>query len=256
MNKAIADFQRTLALVLALLGATFCHANIAEDDWYQIEIILFEHQQSDLETLRYEYLDRLLPPSRSDYLHYFTLGKPLSPHHIEALADEERDLLDAYNRLHLDPLTRPVLYYAWRQVLARDERTLPIRIHAGPQYGDHAMFEGYFQVRRNRYTHLAVEVFRNEFITLPYRSVTQWLLESEESRLPMPWLAQPLQIQNGSFNQKGQFQLPVNTVHLSQSRRVKDAEMHYIDHPAMGVIVTIKSVPNPNAELQEFETAL
>jgi hypothetical protein len=33
---------------------------------------------------------------------------------------------------------------------------------------------------------------------------------------------------------------------LEESRRIKEGEIHYIDHPVLGIIVTIKEVQSPN----------
>lgn len=247
MHLILARPAHTWLFVLCcVLAASVAAQEESEQDWFQIEAILFEHQESDLDILRFEFRDRILPTQREQYLHYYTLGTPLSPNHIAPLADDQRALLKTYNRLSLDPLTRPVIYYAWQQPLSRNEPTPPVSIHAGPKTGPHAMFEGYLQLRRNRYTHAAIDVFKNDFVELPYTTITTWLLESEEEAFPVSWLAQPLQVVNGSLTRKGSAYIPMNTLHIAQSRRVKDGEVHYIDHPALGLIVTIKSIEDPN----------
>ncbi len=242
--------NRGITALMFVIPVVFSVSSFAEDvaeDWYQIEAILFEHTQSDLEILRHEHPEKLMPSQRKDFLTYYELGKPLSDRHIAPLEDAQRDLLEAYNRLMLDPLTRPVFYYAWKQKLPRNEELLPVRIFEGPQSGPFAMFEGYLHLRRNRYTHVAIDVFKNDFLHLPYDTLARWLLEDEFERWPLGWLVQPLALQNGALATKGFSYLPQNTLRLSQSRRVKDGETHYIDHPAMGLIVTIKSIASPHS---------
>ncbi len=247
MNRISAWQILSVFLLPALLVAPHGQSEETQEDWFQIEAILFEHQQSDLDILRFEYLDRILPTQREDYLYYYELGAPLSANHIKPLEDDQRDLLEAFNRLNLDPLTRPVVYYAWQQAVARNAPIPPVKVHAGPETGPHAMFEGYLQLRRNRYTHMAIDVFKNQFRVLPYNTITEWLLEDDWNAFPVSWLAMPLQVMNGALTLKGTAYVPMNTLHISQSRRVKDGEIHYIDHPALGLIVTIKSIPNPNS---------
>ena len=93
--------------------------------------------------------------------------------------------------------------------------------------------------------HVDIDVFLADFTALPYTDLKDWVYVSDETRWPLNWLLIPLAYQHPALETTGESLVANNTIHFKQSRRIKDAEIHYIDHPALGLMVTIKEIEAP-----------
>ncbi len=235
---------RHLLVLLALLLAHSVVANEGEsENWYQVELIVFEHVGSDTHVLRYEE-SQYRPPEERSYVHFYTLGKPLSEEfQLVPLKAEERVLGEAYSRLSQSSKTRTILYQSWLQEIPRNQSVAAMKLAAGPVTGGRYQTEGQLSLKRNRYVHAELSLYHSDFWLLPYQSVVDWLMADAETAMALPWLAIPADAEV-LFNANSS-PVAYNTVVLKQSRRIKDGELHYIDHPAIGAIVTVKEIPAP-----------
>jgi len=216
----------------------------SSEHWYQVEFILFEHLQSDRHVLRYEDVKYALPV-RDQYQFLVPKGEVLSPFQLEQIDNAEAELNDALHRMKASSEVKVHVDGGWQQAIKRDQKLPPIKIAAGKQYGNRYQLEGELRIRRGRYMHIEIEVFLASFKILPYADLKNWLFEAEAERWPIHWLLTPLAYRHPALLTKGETTIPENTVHFKQSRRIKDGEVHYIDHPALGLIATIKRIDAP-----------
>jgi len=214
------------------------------EDWYQIEFALFEHQNADKHTLRYQDLKYVLD-NRKHYYFLVDQGNALSPYQLEQIDAELADLNEAVRRLKASREVKLHVNGGWRQAIQRDVDQPPLKIKAGKHFGDRFQLEGELTVRRSRYMHVDINVFLTDFKALPYSDIKHWLFENDTDRWPLDWLLMPLAYQHTVLHRVGQSYIPENTVHLKQTRRIKDGEIHYMDHPVLGLIATVKKVEAP-----------
>ncbi|MBB3061449.1 CsiV family protein [Microbulbifer rhizosphaerae] len=134
---------------------------------------------------------------------------------------------------------RVLFHKAWRQVLQQKHKSPAILIDGGDSSGDHRQLEGSVTVSVSRYLHLSTNLWFSDFvggemttggIPLPSRPT----LASEEplnlmTGSPAPLVGvQPLYAQRVAV--------------LQEERRLRSGELHYIDHPQLGVLIEVRTV--------------
>jgi len=106
----------------------------------------------------------------------------------------------------LDPVKQSILYNAqWIQPVYEQQHSLPIYFESSQQVLNQPQLKGLFHVHVSRYLHTNIEL--------------QYLTEK-----------------SGSIH---------NTLTLQQSRRMRSKELHYIDHPSIGVLIKIIPTDHP-----------
>lgn len=223
-----------------------------EEDWYQIEYVLFEHQTGDRRELRYEALPHFRYYSTADhetYQHffeepYFEPGKALVENHFSPIENNKAVLFNAYQHLRKDRRARVFHFRGWQQSIHNETKSYPLLIDQRLDDGWH--LNGTATIRRERYLHFDIDVtlFKKQWF-----EKVSWLDWVQQDPMPLSRLLLPVSedpLPSLPFSHAGNLEwLALERVHLKDSRRVKDEERHYIDHPALGVIVTIKKVASP-----------
>ncbi len=228
--------------VLSLPG----YATEAEEskDWYKIEFVLFEHLNSDTHVLRYEDV-KYQPLQHNQYSYLIDSDKPLSAFHLTPVAMQERETATAIERLERATATRVLMHGAWQQAIAEDEALPPLKIDLNFDSPSPFSIRGSLGVRRSRYMHVDLDIYKTQFRALPYADIKDWFFEADDTAWPPSWLTQPATFESAMFSRVGESDIAFSTIHFRQSRRIRDAEWHYIDHPALGVLVTIKKIDTP-----------
>lgn|GEM_PF-2986723 len=238
---------RALAGLVAFLGSGFALAleeNTA-DNWYQIEVILFEHINSDVHVLRYEDVS-YMPPAANQFSYLMAYDTPLTPYHIAPMKpDEETELGTAKNRLENASATHVLFDAFWQQSIAEGETLPPLKLDLGFEDPGGFGITGTLTIRRSRYLHIDVDVYKTRFLSMPYSDLKQWFFESEKLAWPIDSLALPVSNRTLAIASIGTSDVPFSTIHFSQTRRIRDGEVHYLDHPALGLLVTIKQIEAP-----------
>ncbi len=162
---------------------------------------------------------------------------------------------------------RVLLHQAWRQPMLADDQAPWILIGAGDEYGPHRELEGSIQLSVGRFLHLETRL---------------WLAAFEYSQGPGAWPNPPLRptreidsatpAPRRTRSQAGEhtgerdprtglpypeqreqrygdyFASPYRARHvatLNQRRRMRSNELHYIDHPLMGLLLRITPYEPP-----------
>ena len=224
------------------------HAEEQTESWYQIEYVLFEHVNSDRHVLRFEDV-KYAPTKRQQYFYLTSNTNTASPFQLQVIDESLSDFTDILSRVADSNELRVFSKGSWQQAMKKGEKLPPLKISGGRSYnnGQRFQLEGELQIRRERYMHAEVDVYLADFKALPYHDLKNWFFEEDESKWPINWLLQPETTQQiaPSVKKFGESLVPENVVHFKQSRRIKDAEVHYIDHPALGLIITIKGIDPP-----------
>lgn len=196
-----------LLLLIAMPGA-------AQARWYQIEIIVFARNTPDAGATEYWPED---PGTPSITEAQRLLARDIGNEAYSRLPGSELSLETLYGGLVASRgQYEPLLHLAWRQPAPQDRRTLPVYLSTGPgSSGAPPRLEGTLKLRVGRYLHAELDLLLTR-------------LEPEAAG------AVPA-------NDTGLPQGPAyRSYRLRDHRRMRSGELHYIDHPLMGVLLLVK----------------
>lgn len=238
-----------LTLVLACLlftGVSTSSRASTEQRYYDIEIVLFQNSASlkslpELET----YPEALTLPEN-----YIQLGLPTSTipaeyipeYYFKLLPGEDLKLRDAAEKIATSKSYRILKHFAWRQPGLAREISIPIVFHdeiaaetpepipgvdeQAPLLYTQAKLYGVFNVSLSRFLHLdsVLRFEANGLAPLPETSTETLTTETQTTIKPRP----------------------LNVVYIEkQKRRMRSKEVHYIDHPVIGMLVLMTPVEIP-----------
>ena len=290
--------------VLAIVLAGAATPAIAQDGnrWYQIEVTIFAHEDSNTLQERWPTDDPSLAyPDNTRRLVSLTDQLPLndrSPLRSPATADLSRAdtantdttdvpaalrsgeyrlpdaLRDAFvalpatehnfsqtNRtLNNSPAYRVLYHNAWRQPVMRAAGAIPIAIAGGRQFNDHHELEGtltiLFNPSRDRVL-LDTNLWLARFDTLPPGQGQGLQLPDYPANLRSPALPATTQAPTApaSRNEQATRFYVTDVFTMRDSRAMRSNEFHYLDHPAIGVVVQVFPYEPPTAPANSFQGA-
>jgi hypothetical protein len=213
-------------VILATLASLLASNVFAEDEaaikkarWYQINVTFFQ-QKNDRsldESFNYNKIEltmadvvRLYKDENTFTLANSGINAPLSLHHenANALAFTMQNIDDDWADIinKLDPVSQSILFNAqWVQPVYEQQHSVPIYIESSNQVLNQPQLKGLFNLHVSRYLHSSIEL--------------QFIPEDAEN-----------------LNK---------TLSLQQTRRMRSQEVHYIDHPSLGVLIRILPFENP-----------
>jgi hypothetical protein len=213
-------------IILATLASLLASNVFAEDEaaikkarWYQINVTFFQ-QKNDRsldESFNYNKIEltmadvvRLYKDENTFALANSGINAPLSLHHenANALAFTMQNIDDDWADIinKLDPVSQSILFNAqWVQPVYEQQHSVPIYIESSSQVLNQPQLKGLFNLHVSRYLHSSIEL--------------QFIPEDAEN-----------------LNK---------TLSLQQTRRMRSQEVHYIDHPSLGVLIRILPFENP-----------
>ncbi len=208
--------RRTISWPLAIVLLGLAPMLRAQTTWYTIEVIVFQHLSNDGLYTEHWPAD----PGRPAIEGAITLttdtgdesGQTFNPNAFQLLNSSEFQLREAAGRLKRSGGYRPLLHIAWRQPGYTRSGARKVHIHTGLPNRFRAsgeldvslshVVEGTLRLSRARYLHLEAD-----------------LLHHREIPLDTP--------------------TDVTTFRLQDSRRMRSKEVHYIDHPLIGLLVLV-----------------
>lgn len=163
---------------------------------------------------------------------------------------------------------RILFHEAWRQPVLEQQQAPALLITGGDQFGEHYELEGSITLSVARYLHLHTRLWYTQFEPnfgqsrgtwpeLPRRPNTLAPAETEPEtdQWQRPWDNSRSSAWDTSLNTRSDQQnflqedyLPSRIVALTQQRRMRSRELHYIDHPLFGILVEITPYEHPDAD--------
>lgn len=176
-----------------------------------------------------------------------------------------------------------VLFHeAWRQPMVEDQELPALVITGGEKFGDHFELEGNIRLSLSRYLHLNTDLWLTRFEPNYGQELGTWpQLPDRPSRADLTPQSESisaelsplgdsqgddstgawrrvLEADQNSALELEQTQelpsflrepyLPNRIVTLKQSRRMRSSELHYLDHPLMGLLIIVTPYQRPLAE--------
>ena len=132
-----------------------------------------------------------------------------------------------------------LLYHGlWRQAVRQSSNAVPIYIEGGLRYGDNHELQGSLTIRFNE----------NEDRVVLDTHI--WLIEysiekDSSSEWKLPQVPESIRRESRE-NLSSLTYFPNNVYVMEQSREMRSNEFHYLDHPALGLVISVKpySVPS------------
>ena len=132
-----------------------------------------------------------------------------------------------------------LLYHGlWRQAVRQSSNAVPIYIEGGLRYGDNHELQGSVTIRFNE----------NEDRVVVDTHI--WLIEysivkDSSSEWELPQIPESIRVESRE-NSSSLTYFPNNVYVMEQSREMRSNEFHYLDHPAIGLVISVKpySVPS------------
>ena len=150
------------------------------------------------------------------------------------------------------PGHRLLRHLRWQQPLTGRQTATPVLIQGGEQYDDHYQLEGTIKLAVERYLHLNTDLWLSEFVPADGDDSNPWPLlpkppqprQASDSATADPLrsnaAAQSFWFFDNPFQQWASNEFAVaRTVTMRQDRRMRSNEIHYLDHPLMGILVTV-----------------
>lgn len=248
LNIIYSNIIKSAYLILsAFFISSYSMAQTSQDNdfdkpeqWYQIEYIIFEHLQTDDHILRYE--DTPYPKKLDKQYTYVVQNKqPASAYQYSQLSQEEMMLANAFQRLKKSRAVKVLDMAAWQQPLSTDRTSPPIKIKQN--VSEERLLFGELQLKKSRYTHAEFKLYLAKVVKVPFKNIKHWLVE-QHTNWQITDLLTP--IDTPLFTSAiGESEIYQNIRYLGESRRIKESEVHYIDHPVISAIITIKEVASP-----------
>ena len=250
---------RTMAIMATLTGlAGFVSTALAESGNYRIEVLVFNHLESDAQPRELEEIRSFSSfPEHGEFL------QPAAPMKLEVMSST---MQDAWRRLRLSATYRPLLFASWEQsridyhppVRLHDEELIAKQVHfpyevAFVDLQSVDMFEDYMapyyrldgtvQLQRTRFLHLNLDLeFRQDLLPRP-------LSEAGANGFSLAAPLEPESVDDDQAPVQGSRENIENALGLSpgpalvhglkQTRQIRTGQMQYFDTPYLGVLVRV-----------------
>ena len=164
------------------------------------------------------------------------------------LTPEDSDFQQTNRALERSSEHRLLFHGLWRESLADPRDAIPLYVQGGLRFEDQHELQGAITLRFNENRDRIV-IDSNLWLTEYSASAD---LESEWQRPAIPE-AMKSDIDWLTRNEQN-LQYGINRVfHMQQSREMRSTEFHYIDHPAMGIVILVEPYEPPPLPLPEFD---
>ncbi|EAT13238.1 hypothetical protein HF888_07085 [Bermanella marisrubri] len=221
-----------LSTALLTLGTPFSHAEDEQESvenarWYQVNITLFQ-QKSDA-TLDEEFSFKPVELDMGSIMQLHDgnqvaisnsgVNSPLALHQeaVNNHAFVKQNISEDWQNIvdRLDPVQQPVLInLQWSQPVYDKPHSTPIYLESSATHMQTPRLKGLFRLHVTRYLH---GLFQVQYLGEDAKSIEE-------------------------------------TLSFSQSRRMRSGEIHYLDHPKLGVIMRAIPVTNPLKKSASEET--
>lgn len=272
----------TWLLTLTFATTTYAEEDTAEKGplWYQIELLIYANESEGAEQAEQWSTDtsypvdldgiRLLHPvtdnKTNDQAQTEIKGSNVTTYprsleqedigqHISLLKKHNKSFLNYIDALDRTGTFRVLFHEVWRQPLTDNLKATPLIIEAGAQHNEYHELAGNITFSVNRYLHIKTNLTLNEFGTAIHsvdtynfnnRQTNTEDLNADLNSLVFPEPVFTLGSPENPFAGTTEAEyIPIRTVALTQKRRMRSKELHYIDHPLMGLLVRLTPYEQP-----------
>ncbi|WP_394392398.1 peptidoglycan binding protein CsiV [Shewanella woodyi] len=187
------------------------------------------------------------------------------------LSSEQNQFKDIMSKISREPGNKSLLHMTWQQSMLPRHKAKPVRLYSGQDFSDR--FEGNGQMVQSYQSELTIPKF--DFLDTSFDSKTQkpvWELDGtlniylnhylyveaalnlrEEGTKEIDTSSSYL---NETVEQSNKVTPFLYAFPLTQNRRVRSDEIHYFDHPKMGMVLQIRKMEQPKDRLKDVANEL
>lgn len=242
---------------------------------YPINWVALEDSESDTETMQSGTSEQ---PSWDNGLDALKERRPVS-HPRDAFLPLPKDLrnMDRFaNAMNRSGQYRVLFHEAWRQPVTALEDSPALLIQGGDAFDDHSELEGSITLSVSRYLHLHTRLWFTDFEPNYGQPPGAWPELPRRPNAPQSEIGQPAEEswstpswgdewQNTTGNAwdtslnttsslpdfLGDDYVPRRIVTMNQQRRMRSEELHYLDHPVIGLLIRV--IPYERSEEAETD---
>jgi hypothetical protein len=281
-------------LICVVLAAANC--SLAKDDrWYRVELMVFSHAGGQ-SAEQWDPTPELVYPDAARFLSSAGQVKaatgnqyqdnptattlPALPTPFVILGDSEQQFRGKAAYMQRSGRYRILFHETWLQPVTERSRALPIILDQSGDTGQWPELQGSIQLHLSRYLHLETNLWLNtngDYLPGSWRmpapplgpsSATEEPQESDLYIIPEEGGSEPAQEdswQEESWQETSPEDAEVlgpvypfrHAILLQQKRRMRSTEVHYVDHPMLGVVAKLTPLTAQDLEsLARGETAL
>lgn len=172
------------------------------------------------------------------------------PETFYPLTDDAESILDlAAARIARSRDMTVLAHYAWNeQIQSKDQALIhPVKIAVNKAFD--IQVNGEFNLYKSRYIHLegSLLVQHYEKPSTLVNTLKKLPCSSNDQLTPLALLLDQI----ACFHPESDIDIPIRAAQIEQSRRMRSDEIHYIDHPLMGILVTTRRIEDPRPSLVE-----
>lgn len=169
----------------------------------------------------------------------------------------ESDFQQTNRALERSAEHRLLFHGLWRQPMPDPGNETPLLVLGGQQFGDQHELQGslslHFNSSRDRVV-IDADLWLAEFVRFQTEE-SQWRLpEIPATTPPLPRVtSETAELEGNRIDETSADYSITRVYHMKQSRDMRSNEFHYLDHPAMGIVVTVfpyevPPLPEPDTE--------
>ncbi|MFK8019423.1 MAG: CsiV family protein [Pseudomonadales bacterium] len=239
-----------LALIVTLLATTSTAADETEPRWFSIELIVFEQFLNPSYAENWPAIPELNYPD--NLVRFPSESRHNSQPELFTELPFEGHLQTPKAKLKRARGQRVVFSRRWEQGLLGKDDAPYIYIRGGERSGKHRELEGSIQVSVERYLHIRMNLWLSKFADeLEMKAIGETQMQDGKMQDLSPSIEveleqEPFLLPELPFRSTSNFgpHAPLESVFLlKQERRLRSRETHYIDHPAMGIVLRIEPLP-------------
>lgn len=187
------------------------------------------------------------------------------------LADSQSQFNSLINKLSKRKGINSLLHMTWQQHMLSKPQTKPIRIYAGIDFGKEFKKDGSPIIKNNQIIHFlnlndqisktinrpvwqldgTLNIYLDHYLYIETNLVLRQ--KGEKTHYPMSF-SHASSVESideiGSPNDLSKERITepfLYAIHMTQNRRVRSNEIHYFDHPALGMIIQIRKMTQPTS---------
>ena len=255
-----------IALTLSIYSALANAEPTTNEGLYQVEMIIFKRGENytyaDDERWRRDTTLRY-PQNYRQLITTETTGRPApasvlsDPSYFYTLPQSEYTLDNLTYALRKDRSYQVLFHQAWQQKITEKE-TPAVIIQGGDKMGQYHELAGSIQLRVSRYLHIETDLWLTRFSSannpdnvLNNGVLSESIADNSWPTLPLPPTASGQSVTATNTTSSTQYNLPAveYIATFREKRRMRSEELHYIDHPALGLLMMITPVEEkPNSK--------
>jgi len=219
---------RLLTLGLSVLLCSLAANTYAASRWYKVEVLVFKRLGAAEATDEVWRNDVTLQyPQKRRWLHSGAEGKTA----YKVLPKSTHRLGGHNYTLRKSEDYKVLFHQAWQQPVTSKKHAASIIISGGERLGEHKELEGSITLSVSRYLHLQTNLWLSS------------LAGANQSGAEESWPLLPNPASEDRFDQALTNNADIGRiVTLKQKRRMRSKELHYIDHPEMGLLILITPI--------------